>query len=65
MFTLKLSSPSIKYFEKLKTYLLTRLGEKVKKRSFSTRRSHSKNSKLSSLIRAHRIMMSLFIVLNS
>ena len=31
MFTLKLSSPSIKYFEKLKTYLLTRLGEKVKK----------------------------------
>lgn len=65
MFTLKLSSPSIKYFEKLKTYLLTRLGEKVKKRSFSTRRSHSKNPELLSLTKAHRIMMSLFIVLNS
>ncbi len=31
MFTLKLSSPSIKYFEKLKTYLLISFDEKVKK----------------------------------
>lgn len=31
MFSLKLSSPSKEYFENLKTYLLTRLGEKVKK----------------------------------
>ena len=31
MFTLKLSSPSIKYFENLKTYLLSSFGEKVKK----------------------------------
>ena len=31
MFSLKLSSPSIKYFENLKTYLLAKFGEKVKK----------------------------------
>ncbi|WP_294891331.1 type II toxin-antitoxin system RelE/ParE family toxin [uncultured Lactobacillus sp.] len=31
MFSLKLSSPSIKYFENLKTYLLSSFGEKVKK----------------------------------
>ena len=31
MYTLKLSSPSIKYFKNLKTYLLSSFGEKVKK----------------------------------
>ncbi|MBI0120867.1 type II toxin-antitoxin system RelE/ParE family toxin [Lactobacillus sp. M0398] len=31
MFSLKLSSPSKEYFENLKTYLLAKFGEKVKK----------------------------------
>ena len=32
MFSLKLSSPSKEYFENLKTYLLAKFGEKVKKK---------------------------------
>ena len=51
MFSLKLSSPSIKYFENLKTYLLTRFGEKVKKRSFSQRRRKTEESRVISISR--------------
>ena len=65
MFSLKLSSPSKEYFENLKTYLLTILGEKVKKRSFSTRRFHSKNPKLLSLIKRIHLGRTPFIVLNN
>ena len=49
MFSLKLSSPSIKYFENLKTYLLSSFGEKVKKRSFSQGKRKTRESRVISI----------------
>ena len=43
MFSLKLSSPSKEYFENLKTYLLTRFGEKVKKEVLAREEEKLKN----------------------
>ena len=68
MFSLKLSSPSIKYFENLKTYLLFSFGEKVKKEVLAREKEKLENlgsfpylgikaAKLSELLNSYYVLI--------
>ena len=68
MFSLKLSSPSIKYFENLKTYLLSSFGEKVKKEVLAREKEKLENlgsfpylgikaAKLSELLNSYYVLI--------